>query len=42
MRHARNIANETRWIGLLRRPVEYAVAIALAILSGYWIVRGGW
>jgi hypothetical protein len=42
MRHLRDITQEIHWMGALRRGVEYAAAIALAILSSYWIVQGRW
>jgi hypothetical protein len=42
MRRPRNIAQEIHWMEALRRGVEYAAVIALAILSGYWIVQGRW
>ncbi len=30
------------WAVLVRRVVEYAVTIALALLSSHWIVAGRW
>jgi hypothetical protein len=42
MRQARDITQEIRWMGALRRGLEYAVALGLAILSSYWIMRGRW
>lgn len=30
------------WIEALRRGIEYAVAVGLALLSSYWIVQGRW
>ncbi|HVB57617.1 MAG TPA: hypothetical protein VNE63_14510 [Candidatus Acidoferrales bacterium] len=30
------------WTLLVRRAVEYAVTIALALFSSYWIVAGRW
>jgi hypothetical protein len=42
MRHASNLEQPTHWMGALRRGLEYAAAIALALLSSYWIVQGRW
>jgi len=42
MRRARILAPQICWTGALRRGVEYAAAVGLAILSSYWIVQGRW
>jgi hypothetical protein len=42
MRHVWIFAQPIRRISTLRRGLEYAAAIGLAIFSSYWIVRGRW
>jgi hypothetical protein len=42
MRHQSNARKSFLWTGALRRGVEYAAAIGLALLSSYWIVQGRW
>jgi hypothetical protein len=37
-RHARN----ARLKNAARRSVEYAIAVGIAFLSGYWIVQWRW
>jgi len=38
----RNSVSGTRVMKAARRSLEYAIAIGVAILSGYWIVQGRW
>jgi hypothetical protein len=42
MHRARMLVQKIRWTRALRRGVEYAAAIALAMLSSYWIMQGRW
>jgi hypothetical protein len=42
MRHTWNLAQPMHRMVTLRRGLEYAAAIGLAILSSYWIVGGRW
>jgi hypothetical protein len=42
MRAKWNCANRMLFVKVLRRCFEYMIAIALALISGYWIVQGRW
>ncbi len=42
MRRAAYLSQQDRYATALRRGLEYAAAIGLAMLAGYWIMRGRW
>ena len=42
MHVTRNFAQEIHFPKAMRRTLEYAVALGIALLSAYWIVQGHW
>jgi len=42
MRDSRNLAGTPHIPKGMRRALEYAVALGIALLSAYWIVQGHW
>lgn len=42
MRVMRYRAENSAFVRAIRRCVEYAVTVGLALLSSYWIVYGRW
>ncbi|HTR46956.1 MAG TPA: hypothetical protein VMM16_06175 [Verrucomicrobiae bacterium] len=41
MRDIASLFTATTCTGTVRRCLEYAIALGLALLSSYWIVQGG-
>jgi hypothetical protein len=37
-----NFVQKAHWVKAARRCLEYAIAVGLAIFSGYCIVQGRW
>jgi len=42
MHGVQHLNQQVRWTAALRRAVEFAAVIGLAVLSSYWIVRCSW